>query len=549
MFCKVTTLYVGQGGMNLIEIYDNKNRLVNLSLIDCGGSSIDETNEAIAYVQNKIMQRRATVLHEESVFLDNLIITHRDADHINLFSKIFMPLIKGNGIFEIDDDSWCSLSDGNNVYIYQMRKKCALPNSMKYDQYIQHFDENFSIAANSKFFKYKSRIDHSVSIDCTIENQATEINFDWSKEWSNIYCNINEKSIKILCSYYNCLAKEKFITICGEKTESTLDTFCDFINLYKEQIKNILAEIYSFPADVLESILSVMGKINLSIEDIEKVFEGEEPRPTGWVGSTFIGGNPQQKTNGYNVMRDYLFLHSANSKNFSFENIETGATISLYGNYRLHVLKRLCLDEMNKKASPGEKNNGTSLVLALVENGNEGFQKVVFPGDANVHTFTQWGAEYQEQLGLFAGADWLAPHHGSDSFKVKNTPNEECVFYQILQDSEAQTMIISAGERNFFKHPYKSFIELMEAHYISTEISAEEHNIRCNDRDSRTGTLDSKSVRYPLYTLCTGVPGEYSMWDGPQSDNQILLADSRVFRKPQREPQEVPAPGLFFYRK
>ena len=301
--------------------------------------------------------------------------------------------------------------------------------------------------------------------------------------------------------------------------------------------------------NVLGSILDVMNKIFRSAEDFEEVLSGKQTIPAIWIGSAYIGGNLDQKTKTYNLMRDQLLLHSCNKNQNNFENITTGERIPLRGMYGLHVLKRLSLDEMPDKVTLGEKNNCTSLVLALAKYGDQVFQKVVFPGDANVHTFRQWRTEYERQLELFREADWLAPHHGSDSFKSEAESNEECVFYRILQNSNARNMIISAGKSNRYKHPYNSFVKLMQMHYEITGMPAEKHIIRYNNTDSSKDTLHFEEIEFPLYTLCTGVPVKYCMWDGPQSDSKILLADSRVFRETPRKPQEIPAPRLFFRRK
>ena len=62
----VTVLPVGQGAMNLIEVYDDCNALVNLSLIDCGTdrttpARFDKLDtpvrESVEYVAEKMRER------------------------------------------------------------------------------------------------------------------------------------------------------------------------------------------------------------------------------------------------------------------------------------------------------------------------------------------------------------------------------------------------------------------------------------------------------------------------------------------------------------
>lgn len=194
MECKVTTLYIGQGAMNLIEIYDGVN-LVNLSLIDCGGSFIGETNEAIAYVQDK-MQRRwnASGWPNGQVYLDNLIITHRDADHINLFAKIFAPCINNQGVFESENSKWFSFHDGIDLNVYKQKINASTCDEITYTQFIHRILEEHFIFAQSivSVWPDQDKVTHYVKINCSIENEQGENNcstlgFEWTEKYANFY--------------------------------------------------------------------------------------------------------------------------------------------------------------------------------------------------------------------------------------------------------------------------------------------------------------------------------------------------------------------------
>ncbi|HWG24170.1 hypothetical protein [Actinospica sp.] len=80
---RVMILYCGQGMTTLVEIYDDgvvKDSADYLALIDCGGTS-DGGQLAVDYVAKKILDKKDAVLNL-------LVISHQDADHVQLLSKL-----------------------------------------------------------------------------------------------------------------------------------------------------------------------------------------------------------------------------------------------------------------------------------------------------------------------------------------------------------------------------------------------------------------------------------------------------------------------------
>lgn len=547
MQCKVTMLYVGQGAMNLIEVCDDDDRLLNLSMVDCGGE-VRESDDAIQYVWDKMYQRMETsgVGHP---ILDNLIITHRDKDHFNLFSEIFAPLIKKDGYFSVGKEVWCSKIGKNDLELYKKPIEASMQDGEKYTQIICRIENDHDIIVHSTFTSRpdKDELFHEVRAECYVKEDDDEtkrekvLKFSWEEQGTGSFSCCDNSTYKCIANSIVEIPGCMLTVWMNNKmiAKGKIQTFENYKDFYAKCIKPNLGNI-GIVGDVGDSILNIMEQIYPSVDKIEEEFLKEKEIPDMWINAAYIGGNTKQQTKKYKTMKNILALHCGNSNMSTFEGIQTGHRFHLYGPYQMMVLKRLDFN-----GSGLVHNNATSLIMTLFNSiGND--RKVVFPGDANAHTFKQWETKYTDQLDSFCNAYWLAPHHGSDSFKSKEERNDQCVFYRILRDSEAKDMVISAGKDNNFKHPYKSFIELMEMYYANMKMQVDAHMIRCNNTDSRYGKLDNQIIKYPLYTLCTdGIRTNY-MCD---RDPQVLLEDSRVFREIPRKPQEVPAPGLFFRRK
>lgn len=80
---RVMILFCGQGMTTLVEIYDDglvKSSADYLALIDCGGTS-DGGQLAVDYVAKKILAKKDAVLNL-------LVISHQDADHVQLLNGL-----------------------------------------------------------------------------------------------------------------------------------------------------------------------------------------------------------------------------------------------------------------------------------------------------------------------------------------------------------------------------------------------------------------------------------------------------------------------------
>lgn len=87
-------LAVGQGSCNLVAFYDENGQMVRLDLVDCGSRGGEISSET---VQNQmalirdLMEERAKRLPENvSYYLDNVVLSHKDLDHINLLTSDYL---------------------------------------------------------------------------------------------------------------------------------------------------------------------------------------------------------------------------------------------------------------------------------------------------------------------------------------------------------------------------------------------------------------------------------------------------------------------------
>lgn len=81
---ELNVLNVGQGSFVFVEVYSSVSILTNTLLIDCGSlaSPYGEKKGAINYVYGKLMSMPAPTI-------DALIVSHPDADHVNMLVPLF----------------------------------------------------------------------------------------------------------------------------------------------------------------------------------------------------------------------------------------------------------------------------------------------------------------------------------------------------------------------------------------------------------------------------------------------------------------------------
>lgn len=553
MRCKVTMFNVGQGVMNLIEIYDRisaygPEKLVNLSLVDCGGDLSQKRGEACRYVQSKMQQRYQSGGDKiPKLYLDNLFISHRDKDHFNLFFSIFELLDMSGGTSAVNSmiiaDRPIPSENMQQYFITDVHAN-------NYTQRLSYSSDTYEIKMLSHYTSNNSNI---VRISCTM--QSGKISLTWDPVETMVFKDEQPIAFHYFLSNENRLVLLYFSPNAKNAKDceimeypNTYEQWMNFVDFLRE---NDFSE-RGIDSHISNAICNVMQK-HRSKDDIADIMK---PQPTSsgtWIGATYIGGNKNHETQEYKILKDWLSRH-CNSHN----NVEQGKVLKLYGEYEVTVLERLVIASSSANSVA---NNSTSLVLVLSKKDDSSFQKVVFPGDANCHTFRRMLERSKNQytgndyLQSFQRADWLAPHHGSHSFQENRANYDETSFYHIITDSSAQKMCIPAGKENTYGHPHNSFVQTMLSYYIGAR--EDSHLIIYNENDTKSAQWTTEETTAPLYTHITEIPKEYRIGQRTLYSPSIQInccsqeEHDDKFRVPatKREYFGTPAPELFFYRK
>lgn len=110
----LTVLPIGQGACNLVEVYDNSNKLVFLGMVDCGNKTNEQAfnvtgysgefnsnvEASFDYITQKMRERAqnendgSTQETKYKLLLDLFILTHQDGDHWIMLEKM-LEHVKG----------------------------------------------------------------------------------------------------------------------------------------------------------------------------------------------------------------------------------------------------------------------------------------------------------------------------------------------------------------------------------------------------------------------------------------------------------------------
>lgn len=567
--CIVKMFYVGQGLMNLVEVYDDSGRLSNLSLIDCGGdfqSNIVPTyaNNAIDYVRSKMSERYDLTRETDNpVYLDNLFISHLDSDHWSLLlnlmgwgeeSSIYGKAFEGKNkkdICYIDNDVYTILS--SYTYFFKGYMYCHQCNPMK----------NFSISVSKKyscllFLQQYFDSSWNIAVSFKQREQYVKIELDFSRFLSN--------------SNFNAL-----LTLSQNSDEEVI------VSKVVEDIRDI---------NVVQLLMNVLAEKGYNLDDYHKGFEvlsaiiencdypveyiiqsldgGQAPTLAKLVKTTYVGGNR-------NALPQLVKLNT--TINTISDNVifEVPQDIWLTCGFYISVLERLSvasLESSKEKIGLAIKNNATSLVLALYCFTNDSYPKYVFPGDATAITFNSIFIRTFEPIvfNWLLNANWSAPHHGSKTCFNMGSDFDitySDAFLHIISATNATSMVVSSGERNQYRHPTRLFIDKMihyfNGHYPET---VEGHNIYYYDGgnicwyENQTIPLFNLNQEYPVLSPPFCSPNVQEI----KADKETLIGQDKgiginvfqdvaldinqadIVSEAKKKHSDIPAPNLFFRR-
>lgn len=507
MYSKVSMLPVGQGAMNLIEIYD-ENVLVNLTLIDCGSIDGQDVSKqacevSIAYASEKMKKRwENSQIIGSPAFLDNLIITHKDGDHWNKLNS----LIESATEMPIDRIS-------NNLGYYQQTDS-----EEKLDEYFFNRQKGYCKYQTS----YISDCEITMSLTWTQSGQDETwmIEVEYSYEdmdivilWKTDRVGIKVFNAAMIDPVYYIHIQENTLYINWQKAgDCSVPQDCEEFNRIFEEIYNNYLKNLIYIDQTLFS--NMLGTMELSSVDIMNVFKQVPAEVPPIIGNVYIGGNNNSKGVRFSRMMNTLTQISMNIWSQMPENNEIG----LWGNYKLCIIKRLYVNQLenicNVKLESSIKNNATSIVSVLLLNGDTNFQRIVFSGDATVHTFYEMLLDIQNNrtpAALYNNAVWTAPHHGAWN-TICQTISDDAqtaeIFLALLNEVKPKEMVISAGFQSQYGHPCNSFVGLMKEqlenyrgddHWIYYN---SDNNRKPSDRGNEGWITEQVSI--PLYTLWNG---------------------------------------------
>lgn len=574
----VTMLAVGQGAMNLIEIYDvleGERVLVNLSLIDCGsidGHPVSKAacEKSLGFAVEKMRERYDTF--GDGMMLDHLLLTHKDADHWNLLERLFQMAIGVETALVSENIGYLRVEESDNyIENYYVNR---LEGNYRYEK--NYYDE----CEIELTFTYKvSGQDSIPEMILEYEYGDNYMSVCWRPEFLsvsvfNVYRQLNQPVGLCIFGRYGLFlpkTKEHINWEIPSGYKEFLELFFDISGI----LQVILENYTDIPAGHTVVMREMLTNINVSREDIEKVTMENPDHVPPFIKNLYIGGNSSAFSGKFGAMERTLTMLSKNREFL----VNKGRCIDLYGRIQLYIIEKLNeygLKRVNNAESvskPSIKNNATSIVSVLLLDGESAFKKIVFTGDATVHTFYQMLLDIDADIKQgkpvkYKNAAWTAPHHGAYKTihgKIPIKGGE--VFPALLEQVHPTEMVVSAGVVNIHGHPCRSFMDLVENYFTRAGIRDIPHDIyrNTNDKNRAGGAVwEFAPIECPLYTTYTilqdGSEGyrdyvfSFSTENAVPAENRLLLENreepaGRVFGSttiPSKT--EIPSKSMFFHR-
>lgn len=499
-------LAVGQGSCNLVATYDG-NRMLKLDLIDCGsmgGKISSETLQNQMEFIRKLMRNRASNMKKESVeyYLDHLIISHADADHINLLrsnyflnglipkntrndlayflfpdanhkvlggKEVLLTYKKECGGLElytyridlsnegIDRDQ---VVDAELVLEWRYREEGGIFNKFGENICYQFFDEN-QCASVFVFFKGDSQDElHLEKMTCKIEDANYIYVFETAASVWGFYSIAKQTSKEHKAS----------LSVESRDEEAMLEWMKSVLELREDNtILNFIEKARSEVKDI-QDVTAI-----LNLEYAKSILEhGEREEGNCIINEVIIGGlSRAAKENKAGT--DAILIELRKYNDYGVIYMETT------GNRQLDettYLQKLRQDDY-RKALKGcrwtcDENSGSITYSAKFFD-----QWIVLPGDATGDTMWYFVNELWHDQNVPKGAWMTAPHHGADvSTFSKTFDRGNRLLDAYLKKIKPRGIIISAGYGNRYGHPHKAFLET--AQQYTAESQAGENCLICS---------------------------------------------------------------------
>lgn len=513
----LTVLPIGQGACNLVEVYDNSNKLVFLGMVDCGNknehfSNYSNVSDSFKYLREKMKARAQAIygagINDDQIYLDLFILTHQDGDHHNKFSELIENFIQ-NKVFGYDVKQFVLYK--NNEYLNPPMSVCADYSKSEYK-----YEYELNKVLITHIYEYdKEKVEIKFPDKCVYVMEKTDTN----------KCKISKKG----AFKYNKVTINEHNAIVQIDRKDNIYSFTDEDIALRDNYNHdgwkyyiALKAFVEYSIDMKNStIIKESEKWFLALfqtkEDIKDFFIFGEPAQ--FVIGEFLKGGASYEKQANNFVkrisaRTKTYVDRAKS-DYSYE-IKNGnttvGTVKVLCNLEIGDLNKISIKDSHG-AGPNYKNGSSLVTLWTI-----GDTKYLFPGDATVHTMMHLNTEYtnlpkneQEictECVKRESAIMTAPHHGSDhSSKGKKQPASSETKYQgdwgiyreFLDNYKPSAVTISAGRNYGFGHPGPEFIKATDCYFNNR--GANEHIIyTCIHEDSKNKYYGLYQTSSPIYS-------------------------------------------------
>lgn len=591
----INLLPVGQGAMNLIEIYDSLDRLIHLTLIDCGhdrsrpvryDSLPHITAKCVDYVASKMQQR---FIQGGEFYLDYVLITHRDSDHWTLFDNLLERLFGTKEVTHTSENILYlqkDLSDDiTEDYFENLRQK------------LYTYSRTYTFPAGEK----EITIEYQYTINLNVqESPRSNVYFQDNLQRVTAVFTLNDPTAPNSCKLYDLDSRECVLNVsllrwapnpcmvCVAGTLGTdeyvwgrtfpipasLKTIWEIWILFLKDLTSSLTKFREILRlePILEEGFSEGGFLNYTVDDIMETLDTHQPLEN--IARQFLWGGyvqADQSTHGNKTGVGKLRARSDLLGRFDALEVSSGQSFGLIEPFHLNIQERLSPEQLQGISvrnseptnSPAILRNGTSAVSLLLNTENDEFQKILFTGDATVHTFY---ALYQSNaLANSQNSIWTAPHHGSyttskGSLYVEELKADTDIFPFFLEEGNPGAIVMEAGYENRHGHPNYTFCDWAYEGLGYMGSACDPHYIYYNKNDTRDAAWTYEEINVPLYSGVSSCDGahavglihNFTLFPATEYTHNEIIWDSLARTLPHAKesacPKDIPSPHLFYRR-
>lgn len=524
---ETTILGVGQGACNVIQVFDyelcdpvNK-KLVCLGIVDCGsltnGTLKDETLTFIKMCMKKRAIEKKDLEYKLDYYLDFLIVTHQDKDHISWLESLFKDVSFPPSLRRMYKDSytkmeyissdltrWCSVAYSGSpgterLYsgtckeeiVYRssgfirmgevlLTSKIVLKNNDMVEKSCK-FKGNlskkliYSFLDKNDAYNLKIRIvDGNPTGKCFV--YSADISVHISKNQGGEQC----YTLTILCDKKSYEETDYIIeTEIREIVTSTLSkvkrflkkteieaekqqSMCNFLDALEDAVNEQMDSnspilVFQTPKDVEAYIDKKIGLTGI----IDYLVYGGEYDPDNWSEAE---RSDKKKSSDLRQRVYYTISPLAlnETRPYGIQEVSqlgfAGVTVKMFP-YTDEYLKSLT-----------NRANSTSVMSSVVLQPYD--SSVFFPGDATWENMVNF-LNSKEKEGFKFPELMTAPHHGAASTAIyEGSLNTMKSFLKYLYPIR---IIVSAGFDNSYNHPYSSVMEYYDQLVLKSPVRTKKH--------------------------------------------------------------------------